>query len=210
MSYLLRFIDIFLHLDLFLGDIIQQFGAWSYAILFLIIFCETGLVFAPFLPGDSLLFVSGAFAAAGAFQIIPLFVLLLVAAILGDAVNYWVGRELGEKFLHRLKKEHVEKTQSFFERYGGKTIILARFVPIVRTIAPFVAGVGRMNYARFAMFNILGAILWVTLFVFAGYFFGNLPSVRDNFTLVILLVVFLSILPPILEWARSRRRAPSA
>jgi membrane-associated protein len=196
------------HLD----EIIRQYGTWTYAILFLIIFAETGLVVTPFLPGDSLLFAAGTFAARGSLEPAMLFILLAIAAILGDAVNYSVGRYLApraERGFRFIKKEHLDKTHAFYERHGGKTIIIARFMPIVRTFAPFVAGIGAMEYRRFAMFNVTGAILWIGLFVYAGYFFGNIPAVEHNFTLVIMAIVLLSILPGIIEYVRHRRRQPA-
>jgi membrane-associated protein len=200
-----------LHLDKHLDGLVAQFGPWLYVILFLIIFCETGLVVTPFLPGDSLLFAVGALTARPEglnFWIV--LVSLSVAAILGDSLNYWVGYFLGEKMQKRfprlIKPEHLRRTHEFYERYGGKTIIIARFVPIVRTLAPFVAGVGQMTYSRFTMFNITGAFLWIGLLVPAGYFFGNLEIVRKNFSLVVLVIIFLSILPAIIEFIRERRR----
>lgn len=196
-----------LHLDNYLNVIIQTFGLWTYVIVFIIIFCETGLVFAPFLPGDSLLFAVGAFAAVGKLHVGWLFFILGLAAILGDTVNYWIGNFFGEYLLkktkHRLiKEEHIQKTQKFFEKYGAKTIVIARFVPIVRTIAPFIAGVGKMSYLNFLFYNIIGGLFWVFLFVFGGYFFGNLPIVKNNFSLVILVIIVLSILPGLIEYYR--------
>ena len=208
MFQITRLLDVLLHLDRFLGIIIERFGFSSYAILFVIIFCETGLVVAPFLPGDSLLFAAGTFAAIGSLNIVGLFVTLLSAAILGDAFNYWIGRNLDGKIIH-VKPEHLEKTRRFYERYGGKTIIFARFVPIVRTIAPFVAGIGRMNYARFFAYNVIGGVLWVGLFLLLGYFFGNIPIVKKNFSIAILLIVFVSILPGIVEWVRGKKAVNS-
>jgi membrane-associated protein len=213
MEFLRQALDFFLHLDAHLAEIIARFGTGAYLILFLIVFCETGLVVTPFLPGDSLLFAAGAFAALGSFKLVPLMFLLIAAAILGDTVNYWVGARIGPRAfsgnIRFLKKEYLERTQAFYERHGGKTIVLARFVPIVRTFAPFVAGVGRMNYPRFLAYNIAGAVIWVVLFCLAGYFFGNIPAVRANFTLVILAIVGLSVLPILLEIVRARRRAPA-
>lgn len=205
-------LTVFLHLDVWLGSVIARFGAWSYALLFLVIFCETGLVVTPFLPGDSLIFAAGTFAAAGAFDPWLLFAVLLVAAIAGDTMNYWVGRSFGLRFFQsphlgflRVKPAHLEKTRRFFERHGKKTIILARFVPIVRTLAPFVAGVGEMEYATFVTYNVIGGTAWVGLFTGLGYFFGNMPVVKENFTLAILAIVFVSILPGMIEYARGRR-----
>ncbi len=201
-------VDLFLHLDKHLYEIITQYGALTYAILFGVIFAETGFVFTPFLPGDSLLFAAGTFAAIGSFNIHLLFILLSVAAILGDTVNYWIGNYFGlkifEKNIRFLKKEHLEKTHQFYEKYGGKTIIIARFIPIIRTFAPFVAGIGTMTYAKFILFNIIGAVLWCALFVYGGYFFGNLQIVKNNFSLVILVIIFISILPGIIEFVRHK------
>ncbi len=214
MELLKNFIDLFLHLDKHLSELIAAYGTWTYAILFLIVFCETGLVVTPFLPGDSLLFAAGTFAALGAMDPWILFGLLTVAAILGDTVNYWIGKRIGPAaFSGRfrlLNQNHLRKTEAFYEKHGGKTIIMARFVPIVRTFAPFVAGVGTMEYGRFLMFNVVGAVLWVGLFVFGGYLFGNIPAVRENFTLVILAIIVLSVLPILFEWLKSRREGRGA
>ena len=212
MEFILQIIDFIVHVDVHLDEIIRQYGTWTYAILFLIIFAETGLVVTPFLPGDSLLFAAGTFAARGSLEPAVLFFLLAIAAIIGDAVNYSVGRYLApraERGFRFIKKDHLDKTHAFYERHGGKTIIIARFMPIVRTFAPFVAGIGAMEYRRFAMFNVTGAILWIGLFVYAGYFFGNIPAVEHNFTLVIMAIVLLSILPGIIEYIRHRRRQPA-
>ena len=211
MEFLKHLVDLVLHLDKHLDNLVAQFGPWIYVIVFLIIFCETGLVVTPFLPGDSLLFALGALAARpDGLNIWILVPVMIVAAILGDSVNYWVGHYLGEhlprKFPRLIKQKHLERTHAFFERYGGKTIIIARFVPIVRTFAPFVAGAGSMTYSRFMMFNVTGALLWIGLIVPAGYFFGNLAIVRENFTLVVLAIIFLSILPAVIEFWRERRR----
>ncbi|MBL8977623.1 MAG: DedA family protein [Gemmatimonadetes bacterium] len=214
MELLKNFIDLFLHLDKHLSELIAAYGTWTYAILFLIVFCETGLVVTPFLPGDSLLFAAGTFAALGAMDPWILFGLLTVAAILGDTLNYWIGKRIGPAaFSGRfrlLNQNHLRKTEAFYEKHGGKTIIMARFVPIVRTFAPFVAGVGTMEYGRFLMFNVVGAVLWVGLFVFGGYLFGNIPAVRENFTLVILAIIVLSVLPILFEWLKSRREGRGA
>ena len=206
-------IDFILHIDEHLTSIISQYGIWTYAILFLIIFCETGLVVTPFLPGDSLLFAAGALTAQGALDIIPLYVLLLIAAVGGDQLNYWIGSKVGpHAFSGRfrfLKREHLERTEHFFQRYGGKTIVIARFVPIVRTFAPFVAGIGRMSYARFLFYNVAGALLWIVSLVVGGYLFGNIPVARRNFSLVIFAIIGLSILPAIIELWRQRRAVGS-
>lgn len=214
MELITTFIDFFIHLDEHLSVIISTYGVWTYAILFAIIFMETGLVVTPFLPGDSLLFAAGTFAGLGALDPILLFVLLSIAAVIGDTVNYWVGHYIGPRAfsgeIRFLKKEYMDRTHQFYEKHGGKTIIMARFVPIIRTFAPFVAGVGAMNYSRFITYNVVGGIVWVGIFVFAGAFFGNIPAVKDNFTLVILAVIFLSILPPIIEYMREKMRASAA
>jgi membrane-associated protein len=211
MEFLKKFADLILHLDKHLDGLVAQFGPWLYVIVFLIIFCETGLVVTPFLPGDSLLFALGALAARpDGLNVWVLVIILIVAAILGDSVNYWVGHYLGDKIQHRfprlVKPEHIRRTHEFYERYGGKTIIIARFVPIIRTLAPFVAGVGSMTYSRFMMYNVTGAILWIGLLIPAGYWFGNLKVVRENFSLVVLMIIFLSILPGVVEFIRERRR----
>jgi len=204
-------LDIVLHLDKHLNDVIQSYGVWTYLILFVIVFCETGLVVTPFLPGDSLLFAAGALAASGP-PLRPgwLFVLLSVAAVAGDTVNYWIGHLFGEALTRRyprvVKKEHLERTHAFFEKYGGETIIIARFVPIVRTFAPFVAGIGNMTYLKFISYNVIGGLLWPALFIYGGYFFGNLPLVKNNFSVVILVIIVLSVLPGVIEYLRQRRK----
>lgn len=201
-------IDLFLHLDEHLNQIIQDYGTWTYALLFLVIFLETGFVVTPFLPGDSLLFAAGTFAALGSLNAVLLFVLLFIAAVAGDTVNYWIGNRIGPRVFEQdfrfLKREHLEKTQRFYEKHGGKTIVLARFVPIVRTFAPFVAGVGTMSYSRFITFNVLGGFLWTSIFIFGGFFFGNIPVVRENFEIVIVAIIFLSVVPMIIEYLRGR------
>lgn len=208
MDFISSLIDFILHLDKHLNEIIQTYGAWTYLLLFLIIFMETGLVITPFLPGDSLLFAAGAFAAQGSLNVFVLFILLSFAAILGDTVNYWIGHYIGPKAfsgnVRFLKKEYLDRTHAFYEKHGGKTIILARFIPIIRTFAPFVAGIGAMTYSHFIIYNVIGGILWVGLFTFGGYFFGNLPFVKDNFIIVIITIIFISVLPAIIEVIRSR------
>ncbi|HTE16631.1 MAG TPA: DedA family protein [Burkholderiales bacterium] len=209
MELLAVFIDIVLHLDKHLQVLIQNYGVWIYMILFLIIFCETGLVVTPFLPGDSLLFVSGALAATGSMHVHTLFMILVAASFLGDNTNYWIGRFFGPKVFSRegsllLNPKHLERTQGFYDRHGGKTVVIARFVPIVRTFAPFVAGIGRMVYPRFLLFAFGGAILWIGSLVYAGYFFGNIPWVKNNLSLVIVGIVVLSILPGIVEFLRHK------
>ena len=203
-------IEFFLHIDIHLNTIIQNYGVWTYGLLFLIIFMETGFVVTPFLPGDSLLFAAGTFAAVGSLNIGLLFLMMFVAAVAGDTTNYWIGNRLGppvfEKKFRCLKQEHLERTQAFYERHGGKTIVLARFVPIVRTFAPFVAGVGTMPYGRFLLYNVFGGFLWTGLFLSIGYFFGNIPVIRNNFELVIPAIILISILPMVIEFAQARQR----
>ena len=203
-------IDLFLHLDAYLNVVIQQYGVWTYLILFVVVFLETGVVVTPFLPGDSLLFAAGAFAARGDLAVGWLFGLLFVAAVLGDTVNYRIGYGLGPRAFHGqkrfFKREHLERTHQFYERYGGKAIVIARFIPIIRTFAPFVAGIGRMSYGRFVVYNVGGGLLWTALFVFGGYFFGNLSIVQQNFTLVTLAIILLSVTPPVIELIQHSRR----
>ena len=202
-------IDFILHVDKYVGVILQDYGILSYLILFLVIFCETGLVITPFLPGDSLIFITGAFAAKGYINIFVIFFVLTLAAILGDTINYWMGNFFGEKIFSKskfFKKEYLKKTNKFYEKYGNKTIILARFVPIIRTFAPFVAGIGKMNYPKFLIYNIIGGILWVSIFLFSGFFFGEIPLIEENLTIVIFIIIFISILPPIIEYIRNKKK----
>ena len=206
------FVDLFLHLDQHLAEIIQRYGASTYLLLFLIVFLETGLVVTPFLPGDSLLFAAGTFAALGALRLWPLFFLLCAAAILGDTVNYAIGARVGPKVFSYSRSrffnpEHLKKTHAFYEKYGGKTIVIARFVPIVRTFAPFVAGVGEMSYWQFLGFNVIGGVLWVSVCLFAGYFFGNLEVVKKNFSIVVIAIVLISLLPALIEYLKHRAEA---
>ncbi|HET7275466.1 MAG TPA: DedA family protein [Longimicrobiaceae bacterium] len=212
MELIRQFVDLFLHLDAHLDTIVRQYGAWTYAILFLIIFAETGLVVTPFLPGDSLLFAAGALAANGSMNVYFLALLLFAAAVIGDSVNYSIGARLGVRVFKEdarvLKTEYLRRTEKFYEKYGGKTIVLARFVPIVRTYAPFVAGCSRMHYPRFLAYNVLGGFIWVALFVFGGYFFGNIPFVQENFGLVVIVIILLSILPAIAEIVKHRYGNP--
>lgn len=216
MDYLAHIIDLILHIDRHLLEVVQTHGAWSYAILFIIVFCETGLVVTPFLPGDSLLFAAGAIAAAGDLNLAPLLILLSVAAIIGDTINYWIGRRVGTRVFVEgsrfFKQEHLLRTQNFYERHGGKTIILARFVPIIRTFAPFVAGIGRMHYGSFLVYNVVGGLVWVIGFGLLGYLFGNLPLVKNNFSLVILAIIVISVLPIVREiwcaWRNARAADP--
>jgi membrane-associated protein len=211
MQILKGLLDFVLHLDKHLSPIIHEYGAWTYLLLFAIVFCETGLVVTPFLPGDSLLFAAGAFAANGSLSVWVLAAALIAAAILGDTANYWIGHFLGHRLLNArrrlIKPEHIAYTHEFFEKYGGKTVIIARFVPIVRTFAPFVAGLGSMSYGRFMSYNAVGGTAWVLLCTFAGYWFGNLPFVQKNFSLVVLMIIFLSLLPGVWEIWQARRRA---
>ena len=208
MELISQIIDFFLHLDKYLAEIISNYGTWTYLILFLIIFMETGLVVTPFLPGDSLLFAAGTFASLGALNVWVLFILLSIAAVLGDTVNYWIGNKIGprafEQDIRFLKREYLERTERFYDKHGGKTIILARFVPIVRTFAPFVAGVGTMQYRRFFTYNVVGAFLWTGIFIWLGYFFGNIPFVQENFELVIVVIILVSVVPMVIEYVRSK------
>ena len=205
------FLDFILHSDKYINPIIQNYGCWVYIIFPLVIFAETGLVVTPFLPGDSLLFALGAFAAVGSLNIFGLFILLSAAAILGDSINYAIGKHVGSKFLEKnkvkfIKEEHIKKTQEFYEKYGAKTIVIARFIPIIRTFAPFVAGIGKMSYPRFFIYNVFGGILWVSLFLFGGFYFGNLKFIKENFGSIIILIIILSFLPGIVEFFRSYRK----
>ncbi|HEX3036281.1 MAG TPA: DedA family protein [Thermodesulfobacteriota bacterium] len=202
-------IEIILHLDKYLDLIIRSYGVWTYALLFLIIFCETGLVITPFLPGDSLLFAAGTFTAIGSLDVGLLIILLSIAAIAGDNVNYWIGYFAGSKaFIEKetrfLNKEYLNRTHRFYEKHGGKTIVIARFLPIIRTFAPFVAGVGRMTYRRFTVYNIAGGVVWVLTFVLGGYFFGNITFIKQNFTVVIIAIIFISFLPGVIEVLHQR------
>ena len=211
MALLEDFIKFFIHLDQSLAFIIQQFGLWTYAILFLTIFSETGLVVTPFLPGDSLLFVSGIAASKGSLVVEGLFGLLALAAIVGDTVNYWVGYFVGPKIFRKensrfLKKEYLERARDFYEKYGTKTIIIARFVPIIRTFAPFVAGMGKMSYRRFLIYNVVGGVAWVAVFVFGGYFFGGFQIVQDNLSLIIYAIIIVSLIPALTEILKHRAK----
>ena len=211
MELIRTFIEILMHLDKHLGGVIQDYGSWTYLILFVIIFCETGLVITPILPGDSLLFAAGAFAAVGSLKASWLFVLLSIAAVAGDTVNYWIGYIVGPKVFHKenvrfLNKQYLNRAHQFYEEYGGKTIIIARFVPIIRTFAPFVAGIGKMTYMRFISYNIFGGVLWIGAFIFGGQFFGNIPIVKKNFTFVIFAIIIISIMPGVIEYFRQRQK----
>jgi membrane-associated protein len=215
MEWIQHFIDIVLHLGEHLDALVREYGAWTYGILFAIIFCETGLVVTPFLPGDSLLFAVGAVAAGGSLDPLLVCALLSIAAILGDTVNYAAGYWIGPAVFTRedsrlLNKKHLERTHRFYEKYGGKTIIIARFVPIIRTFAPFVAGIGRMTYARFLAYNVIGGVVWIVAFVAAGYWFGNIPVVKDNFSLVILAIIVISVMPAVIEFWRARSQPEAA
>ncbi len=211
MELITQFIDLFLHLDVHLQAIIQQYGTMTYAILFLVVFCETGLVVTPFLPGDSLLFAAGTFAALGALDVRLLCLIMIVAPFFGDNVNYWLGYTIGPKIFHQervrfFSKKHLQDTHAFYERHGPKTVIIARFIPIVRTFAPFVAGIGRMPYVRFISYSLVGSMLWVTAFVLGGYYFGNIPAVKQNFTLTIFMIILISISPGIVKFAQHKLR----
>jgi membrane-associated protein len=210
-----QLVDFVVHIDHHLDQIISTYGTWTYLVLFVIVFCETGLVVTPFLPGDSLLFAVGAFAARGSLDLLTSLLVLAGAGILGDTVNYWIGARVGPAVFQKKESRffdpaHLEKAHRFYERYGGKTIVLARFLPILRTFAPFVAGIGRMSYAKFLAYNVVGAALWVGIFVLAGYFFGNIPIVRDNFSIVIMLIIVVSVVPVVNEVIQHRRRRPRA
>jgi membrane-associated protein len=208
MEILSNIFNFILHIDVHLGEIINHYGTLSYAILFLIIFVETGLVFLPFLPGDSLLFAAGALAGLGSFNIIFLLIILFLAAFLGDTINYWIGHYFGQKLIDNPKipinQNHLEKTEKFYAKHGGKTIFLARFVPIVRTFAPFVAGIGKMSYQKFIYYNMSGGLVWVFGFTMLGYFFGNMPSVKENFSLVIIAIIIISVIPILIELIKNK------
>lgn len=211
MELVAKFVDLFIHLGEHLHWVIQHYGIWTYLLLFLIIFCETGLVVTPFLPGDSLLFAIGTIAARGSLSMVWLFIVLCVAAVAGDTVNYWIGYFVGPRVFHKenvrfLNREYLDRTHRFYEKYGGKTIIIARFVPVIRTFAPFVAGIGKMTYGHFITYNISGGMAWIAVFVLAGFYFGNLSFVKDHFTLVIYLIIVISILPGVIEFLRQRHR----
>ncbi|GIV63002.1 MAG: membrane protein [Bellilinea sp.] len=214
MDWIRLAIDFVLHIDHYLDVIIRSVGIGTYGVLFLIIFIETGLVVTPFLPGDSLLFAAGAFSAKGSLEVLPLWLLLMAAAVIGDSANYWIGNKVGSRVFEQetrwVKREYLERTQKFYEKHGGKTILLARFVPIVRTFAPFVAGIGKMRYGYFLTYNIVGGMLWVTLFLWGGYFFGGLPFVEKNFSLVIIAIVLISVLPAVWETLKARREKRAA
>lgn len=212
MELIKQFLDLILHLDKHLVDLVKDYQSWTYGILFLIIFAETGLVVTPFLPGDSLLFAIGALASKGELNVFLVVVLLSIAAILGDTVNYWIGKLVGPKVFTSessrwLNRKHLERTHEFYEKYGGKTIIIARFMPIIRTFAPFVAGIGNMNYGKFLLYNVVGGIIWIAGFTYAGYFFGEIPIVKRNFTLVIFGIIIVSVMPAVIEVLRARRDA---
>ena len=215
MGLLNRILDIALHLDRYLSAVIQQYGIWTYAILFAVVFIETGFVVLPFLPGDSLLFAAGTFAALKALKIGWLILGLSAAAVLGDTVNYWIGHRIGPKVFCKdearfFKKEYLDRTHAFYEKHGGKTIIIARFVPIIRSFAPFVAGVGRMSYGRFLAFNVVGGVGWVLLLTGAGYFFGAIPFVRENYSVAVLAIIAISTVPIVVEYLRHRKAKPPA
>lgn len=210
MEFFAEFVDFVLHIDVHLTSLVSEYGGWTYGILFAIIFAETGLVITPFLPGDSLLFAAGAIAARGGLHPGALFGLLSTAAIAGDSVNYWIGAAMGRRVFEGrvkfIKRSHLVKTEAFYARYGGKTIVIARFIPIVRTYAPFVAGAARMDYSKFAFYNVTGALLWISSFVLGGYWFGNIRVVQENFGLVVIAIILVSVMPPVIEYINARRR----
>lgn len=214
MELLKDFIDLFLHLDAHLAEAVRDYGTWTYAILFLIVFCETGLVVTPVLPGDSLLFAGGALCAIGQLNPWSMCALLILAAVLGDMVNYWCGHYFGARIFKPdarfLKTRHLDRTNAFYAKHGPKTIVLARFVPFIRTFAPFVAGMGRMQYRRFFFYNVAGAVLWVTICTIAGYFFGNIEAVKEHFSLVLLGIIFVSLLPAVFTFLKERRAGAAA
>jgi membrane-associated protein len=212
MEIIIKFFDMLLHLDKYIDLLIRDYGMWTYLIFFIIVFCETGLVVTPFLPGDSLLFVAGTFAALGSLNLTWLLVLLTIAAILGDTINYWIGNYIGPKVFQMqnsrvFRKEYLDRTHQFYEKYGPITIVIGRFIPIIRTFAPFLAGVGSMTYGKFLTYNVVGGILWIASFTLGGYFFGNLPFVRKNFTAVIIAIIIISVMPTVIEYMRQRRQA---
>jgi membrane-associated protein len=215
MEMIIKFFDMLLHLDKYIDLLIRDYGMWTYLIFFIIVFCETGLVVTPFLPGDSLLFVAGTFAALGSLNLTWLLVLLTIAAILGDTINYWIGNYIGPKVFQMqnsrvFRKEYLDRTHQFYEKYGPITIVIGRFIPIIRTFAPFLAGVGSMTYGKFLVYNVVGGILWIASFTLGGYFFGNLPFVKKNFTLVIVAIIVISVMPTVIEYLRQRRQAKAA
>ena len=215
MDFFMLLVDMVLHVDKYLNAIAADYGTWTYFILFMIVFCETGLVVTPFLPGDSLLFATGALCGGGVLSPNIIFVLLVSAAVIGDNLNYWIGRRVGPAVFEQdkirfFKKEYLLKAHAFYEHHGGKTVILARFVPIVRTFSPFVAGIARMTYARFLAYSIFGAVVWVAFFVYVGYFFGNLPFIKRNFSVAILVIIIISVLPGLIEYLRHKRAATAA
>jgi len=217
MNLINLFVDLFLHLDKHLSVVIQTYGTWTYLLLFLIIFMETGFVVTPFLPGDSLLFAAGTFASpalGSPLNIFVVWILMCIAAVVGDTANYWIGHFIGPRAfsgdVRFLKKEYLDRTEAFYQKHGGKTIVLARFVPIIRTFAPFVAGVGKMTYGHFIAYNVIGGIAWVSLFTFGGYFFGNLTFVKENFSFVVLAIILISVMPAFIEVFRSRMQRPTS
>lgn len=208
----MKLIDFILHLDKYLSMIINTYGTWTYALLFMIVFLETGLVVTPFLPGDSIIFASGAFAAIGSMNLFSLYILFLAAAILGDTANYTIGKKIGTRAFERdikfLNKDYLNKAHSFYEKHGAITIVIARFIPIIRTFAPFVAGIGEMHYTKFISYNMVGGIMWVSLFLFGGYYFGNLPFIKSHFTYVLLAIIFISLIPAVIGIIKERKSTP--
>lgn len=211
MSFVGTFFNVILNLDKYLNIIVQDYGMWTYVILFIIIFCETGLVVTPFLPGDSILFATGALASIGVLKIIPLFIIFYLAAVIGDTVNYHIGQKIGNKISDKqdvkyINKEYLKKTHSFYEKHGSMTIVVGRFIPIIRTFVPFVAGIGEMRYSKFITYNILGGFIWVVLFLVGGYFFGNLPFIKQHFSYVLIAIMIISIIPVIVEFIKEKRK----
>jgi Uncharacterized membrane-associated protein len=214
MSWIKKLIDVILHLDRYLNVIIQSYGNWTYALIFIIIFCETGLVVTPFLPGDSILFATGALAANGTMKLITLFLVFYSAAVIGDTVNYHIGKKIGNKIFEKdnlkyINKDYLKKAHVFYEKHGSMTIVVGRFVPIIRTFVPFIAGVGEMKYSKFIVYNMLGGLMWVALFLFGGFFFGNLPIVKDNFSYVLIAIIFISLLPGVFVFIKEKRNNQS-
>lgn len=212
MDFIVHFIDFILHIDIYLADIVQQYGILAYVLLFLIIFCETGLVVTPFLPGDSVLFAAGALAVIGSMNLLSLLLVIYIAAVLGDTVNYHIGKKIGSSILKREKvrfinKEYLISAQEFYDKHGSMTIVVARFIPIIRTFAPFVAGIGKMNYSKFIPYNLIGGALWVSIFLCGGYLFGNLPFIKDNFSLVLIAIIVISLIPGVVVFINEKRKS---
>lgn len=215
MSIIGNFVNVILHLDKYLNVIIQNYGMWTYALLFLLIFCETGLVITPFLPGDSVLFATGALSSIGALKVLPLFIIFYLAAVIGDTANYHIGQKIGTKILEKenvkfINKEYLNRAHSFYKKHGSMTIVLGRFIPIIRTFVPFVAGIGEMSYSKFIIYNMLGGFFWVTLFLGGGYFFGNLPFIKEHFSFVLIAIIIISVIPGIVAFIKEKRNGGNA